>query len=686
LAVYLAGLALAIIVPSLGLGVTTALHIAQNYRGAFENRLIDTARALASALDAQLGAAITAVETLAASPLLDDEETHPQFYVQAKRVGDAFGTYVVVSSPQPPRQVLNTRFPVGAGLPPMVAPDVVADILRSGRTALTDLRVPPALAQHVVGAVTPVRRDGAEPTLAVVLPFRPARLAGVLQAQELFGGALAMLVDGNAAIVARSAEQERFVGQPIPEEFRAQMRGRDGGLVEGASIDGEQMVLGFQRLRKAPEWTVVVAEPAANHREAWRVPLIRLISGGALALALGVVLSAVVAQRILRPVATLTKRAEATALSGLSVPLAPLPYAQVAEFQLLQTAVNRAEASLRGASARLEAALRAAQLGTYEHDLATNTANWDARATEILGGLSPQHCATGVDAWRERVHPDDRAALAAAFGAAFSPSGRDTYKVAFRFRGVDGGWVWVAAYGAVTERQPETGRAIRMAGVLRDVTEVKAAEERQQLLLRELDHRAKNALAVVQAALRLTPRNDAASYARDVERRVNALARAHSLLAESRWFSAEFRAVARGELDAFLPAGSGVQPGGGPSAVEYAGPNLLLRPEAVQPIAMVLHELAANAMKHGALSVPDGRIRLSWQADMTARALRVSWAERGGPPVLAPLRRRGFGTRVIETTVQHQLRGRVACHWNRDGLVCELDLPIDLVLNAAASV
>ena len=208
------------------------------------------------------------------------------------------------------------------------------------------------------------------------------------------------------------------------------------------------------------------------------------------------------------------------------------------------------------------------------------------------------------------------------------------------------------------------GRRVTFGAHL-DITERKAVEARQKLLMRELDHRARNALAVVQAALRLTPRDDPESYARAVEGRVKALARAHTLLAEGRWDGAELRALLEGELKPFLAE----------QRVELAGPRVHLPPAAAQSLAMALHELATNAVKHGALSVEDGRISADWRFE--PRALRLRWAEKGGPPVAGPPARGGFGSRVLDGTIRHQLGGQVALRWEPAGLVCEMAVPLD---------
>jgi PAS domain S-box-containing protein len=218
------------------------------------------------------------------------------------------------------------------------------------------------------------------------------------------------------------------------------------------------------------------------------------------------------------------------------------------------------------------------------------------------------------------------------------------------------------------------GRVIGVSGIFRDMRQRKAADERQALLAREVDHRAKNALAVVLAALRLTPKDDAHAYAAAVEGRIGALARAQTLLARERWHGAALHALLQGEMTPFL---AGQQ-------VKLDGPATMLPAGAAQPLAMAVHELATNAAKYGALSVLEGRVSVSWRLDVDAAAsvLRLRWAEAGGPPVTGPPTRRGFGSRVLDGTLRSQLGGKVSLTWKRTGLVCEMEVPI---LHHAAS-
>jgi PAS domain S-box-containing protein len=230
----------------------------------------------------------------------------------------------------------------------------------------------------------------------------------------------------------------------------------------------------------------------------------------------------------------------------------------------------------------------------------------------------------------------------------------------------------LAAYGRwfeVTAYRTEPGR---FAAVFSNVTERRRAEERQALLAREVDHRAKNALAVVQAALRLTKAPDLLGYVRAIEGRVGALARAQTLLADDRWAGADLRTLLLGEVAPFLGAGNE----GGPLA-ELEGPALALPVGAAQPLAMAVHELATNALKYGALSVPTGRVAVSWRLHGGASGtLQLRWAERGGPPVAAPPTRRGFGSRVLEGTVRGQLGGTLMLSWIATGLVCDMEVPL----------
>ena len=201
-------------------------------------------------------------------------------------------------------------------------------------------------------------------------------------------------------------------------------------------------------------------------------------------------------------------------------------------------------------------------------------------------------------------------------------------------------------------------------GVQLDITERKRALERQRLLARELDHRAKNLLAVVQSILQLSRAEDIGSFVATVRGRVMALARAHSLLSDSRWEGADLRQLVQEELAPY-------RTGAGRIAVD--GPAVILAPAAIQSLALALHELATNAAKHGSLTWPTGRLAITWVAD--ADGLRLVWDESGGPVIVGPPTRPRFGSTVITASIQQGLRGDLALEWRPEGLRAVMFVP-----------
>lgn len=343
----------------------------------------------------------------------------------------------------------------------------------------------------------------------------------------------------------------------------------------------------------------------------------------------------------------------------------------VVEVHADATALKAAEAALRAGEARLRLAQEVAGIGTWEWDPEADSFVWSPEHPALLGvpaGAAPET----LEGFLALVHPEDRAAVQASAWRALE-SGE--YEAEFRIlrSGRDGreDVRWLLGRG---RRMPgPAGRLGPLLGVHMDFTARKEAEERQCLLMREVDHRAKNALAVVQAVLRLTRAESAEAFGRAIEGRVAALARAQTLLTESRWMGADLTAMLRGELDPFLGAGASTR-------VTLDGPALAVAPMAAQPLSMTLHELATNSAKYGSLSVPGGALELTWNIEPAADRLRLRWAESGGPPVAGPPAGRGFGSRVIRTTIHDQLGGEVAFDWQPTGLVCRIELPLGRVV------
>ena len=200
--------------------------------------------------------------------------------------------------------------------------------------------------------------------------------------------------------------------------------------------------------------------------------------------------------------------------------------------------------------------------------------------------------------------------------------------------------------------------------------ERKRTTERDQLLMAELDHRVKNTIANIQALVVQTSRSadTLTGFVEGLDGRIQSMAKAHSLLSQSRWEGVSIDKLLREELNAYSD---------GHFAVLLSGIDVLLTPKSALSLSLAVHELATNAGKYGALSRPGGRVAVSWRLADDG-GIELSWSEIGGPPVDPPTRR-GFGSTLIERALAMETGGRANIHYLRTGVVCEIFLPFSSV-------
>lgn len=325
--------------------------------------------------------------------------------------------------------------------------------------------------------------------------------------------------------------------------------------------------------------------------------------------------------------------------------------------------LERSTAQLRQSEVRRSLALAAGQMGSWEWDRASGRYNWDAGQYRIYG-VEPETFAVTAENIRASIYADDWKVLQEGFDEIAST--RHAHQMEFRIRRPNGQLRWCMTSAAASV--DELGQVNRISGVTFDITERKNSEERQMLLAREVDHRAKNALALVQSILRLTRADSLAQYTKTVEGRIRALSRAHTILSQSRWQGASLRGLVDEELAPFKLSGNTI-------AIE--GPDVLLNPASAQTIALALHELATNAAKYGSLSVSGGGLALNWRLE--DRIIKFDWRESGGPVTAAP-NRKGFGTRIIVASIEQQLGGKVLLNWHTEGLACAFTIPFPTVV------
>src|SRR6185436_538296 len=272
---------------------------------------------------------------------------------------------------------------------------------------------------------------------------------------------------------------------------------------------------------------------------------------------------------------------------------------------------------LRQSEERRSLALVAGNMGSWDWNEESGDCLWDDGQYNIFG-VDRQNFAVSAENVRALIHPDDWHGLQIAIERLFKD--RQPTQNEFRVKRPNGEVRW--CLGTAAPSLDPSGRVVRISGVTVDITERKQAEERQTLLAREVDHRAKNALAVVQSIVRLTRANTIEEFTSAVEGRIRSLSLAHTILSLSRWQGADLSGLVEEELAPYRTSTANGAP-----KIATSGPNVSLWPAAAQCLALALHELVTNAAKYGALSSATGRVELEWSTASGDLVLR--WTEKG---------------------------------------------------------
>jgi two-component sensor histidine kinase len=332
---------------------------------------------------------------------------------------------------------------------------------------------------------------------------------------------------------------------------------------------------------------------------------------------------------------------------------------------------KKTELVLAERNAQLALAGKVALVGSYAYDV-----NADAmRISEgyaAIHGLTEGTTETTRSAWRTRVHPEDVGRVGSIRSGALREGWRE-HNFEYRILSPDRGVRWIESRSFISYNSDGSPRQV--IGVNIDVTERKRVEEQQRVLVAELDHRVKNSLATIGAVVShtLNASSSMADFASALDGRIQSMARTHELLSARRWQGISVAELVRSELAPYATTGN----------TEMRGPQVILRAEAGQAIAMVLHELATNAAKYGALSTKEGRVAIRWERLLngpTRSPLALEWRESGGPAITAP-GKASFGTHTIRDLIAYEFGGSVDLTFAREGVQCRLELPANWLSN-----
>ncbi|MBV1799863.1 PAS domain-containing protein [Siccirubricoccus sp. G192] len=323
---------------------------------------------------------------------------------------------------------------------------------------------------------------------------------------------------------------------------------------------------------------------------------------------------------------------------------------QVAAEAAARQAVVAAAEALAGSESRFRSFAEASPDLLWVLELGEDRLDYLSPAFERLWGEPPPD-RPGLGPLTTGLHPEDRDRVEAALPRLLEGEAID---LEYRIRRADGQQLWLRVLGF--PMRDAGGRVVRIGGFARDATQRKAAEQRQRLLIGELNHRVKNTLATVLSLARQTARRGrGAEFLEDFQARLMALARGHDLLTSSTWRGATLGEVVATALAPWrggeVPLDAGT--GAGAGRVAFGGPPVWLAPRQALGLGLAIHEMASNAARHGALLVPQGRVSLTWHR-LDGGMLQLDWAESEGPPVRPP-QRQGFGVRLLESGLAGEL-------------------------------
>jgi two-component sensor histidine kinase len=669
----LLGLVLAIAVPAMIVAGAGLYSVYQAERHATDLRVQEITRAMTLSLDREIEKTEIALRVLAASPHIRGGD-FAAFDRQVRDAGLTEPAWIALIDTRG-KVLLNTRVPYGTSLPDSNRLDSIRRIEQTRRAELSEVAVRPATEQPLVTLDVPVI-IGERVAYVLSAAIRPDVFQQLIQDQGIADGWNGAVLDQGGKIVARSRSPEQFIGQTARPGLLQAIAASPEGHVESVTLEGIPVRTYFNR-SQAYGWSFVIGLPAAETAAALRRPLnwLLILAG---VLITGGILAAALSRSISRPVDQLVAAAQAL---GRGERIAETP-TRILEFDAIQRAFGEASEAIRSqketrevvlahvaeSEARLRLALNAGDLGSWEYTPATGEF-LTSPACRTNFGRSADAPFTYGDLVAS-IHPDDRQKQAEAVAAAMA--NRTDLHVEYRVIWPDRSEHWIRVSGR-TRIGPDG--ALSMVGVSQDITGRHRAEERQALLLHELNHRVKNTLATVQSVASMTRRSaeagDPAAWDAFMGR-LQGLAHTHDLLTSTSWNGALLEDVLRSELEPYQDPLR--------QRIRLRGPQINLQPGAVLALGLAVHELATNAAKYGSLSVPDGRLSVMWAvtSGQGPALLLVEWAESGGPRVKKP-ERQGFGTRLIQRGLAQQLGGDIKLDFAPAGIRCVITFPIESV-------
>jgi PAS domain S-box-containing protein len=665
------GLRTHLVIFGLAIVVPVLLHIGfllyrytQQERIANERRALEIARALSADVDREIMSMITTLETLATANALVTGDFQA-FHTRARQALQARKWNLVLIG-MDKQQLVNTRVPWGTPLPlSAFEPDLSKLARETGEVYVSDL-FRGIIAQTLIFSVSVPVRIGAEVRYALVMSLEPDRLVEVLNGEGLPPGWLAAISDRKDRIMARSQMAQEFLGKPVAADTLRQYAGRREGVILAGDLKGDSDLHAFYHSRLTGWRTAAWAPLTLVEGSLWQAWSWFLWSG-AVMLSLSVLMAAGVGRLMASPIARLARAGRAL---GEGKPVAPIPSTlrEVDELSLALVNAARELETRMGAQAHLAAIVSSSPSAIVSLSPDGLIRTWNTAATDLFGYATEEAIGQSV----EILAPPDTRELFDDLYAQVRAG--DTVHADVLRRHKDGHLIDVSIN--IAPMFDDAGRLVGISSISTDARERKARERHIDFLMRELSHRSKNLLAVVQAIAGQTARYspNLEDFQTRFSDRVHAMSRSQDLLTARNWSGVTVGDLVRAQLAPFADEAA--------SRLAISGPELLLKADVVHSLSLALHELATNAAKYGSLSMPDGQVAIRWNVAPAAEGggFHMSWRETGGPAVRTP-ERKGFGHVVITQMAAASLRGTVRLDYEPAGVSWTLEAPAAAILS-----
>jgi PAS domain S-box-containing protein len=624
--------------------------------------LLYTARTVAAAVDAKIGQYMAFGEALSRFPSLLDENL-ALFEIEARRAFASLPDASILVADLNGQELMNTAVEAGQLLPVRSTAGFKAQRQALDRGAPVISGVRKEIVSHTWGLTVeiPILKNGL-PFRALAVAVKAEAFFRLLNEQHLPQDWFAGMIDAEGRYIARAVpgDSGESVGQLASESWR-RIQDRDG-VHEILTLEGEPVVKANARSR-ATGWSLGVAvRKSILQAAAWRTARWALIAGGGLSI-LSLVFASAVARSIVSPIRELRSKAQALFSGSGSMPL-PAGPPEVDDLwrALKRSSVDRdrSEKALRESESRFRGVFEHAATGIAIMDLKGCFQSCNPAYSRMLG-YSEEELRALICA--NLIHSEDRAANKAELDKLLAGK-ISSYELVSRYSNRDGQVLWGHRY--VSLLRDAADRPSHIVALVTNITERKRHEEQIDLLVSEVNHRAKNMLSVVQAIARQTVAASPGDFIAQFGERIQALAASQDLLVKNNWKGVGLNELVRSQLGHFK--------GMIGTRIELYGPPFLISAAAAQPMGMALHELATNAGKYGSLSNDRGRVELQWSvgaAEDGEEIFVIGWRERDGPVVTAPSRS-GFGSIVLWRVVKESLDAEVELGFAPDGLTWRL--------------